>query len=384
MGEAGRRRAFAMGTARDAAVRATNDDAAASKASAAAQGYLRDPYVARLLAGGRAEAAAAAAAACRGGAPPPRPVRRRPPMINRGTHARVAAVRRVLDGFLRATAAHGGGVRRQVVSLGAGYDTSALLLAEAAGGAPPRALAYFELDFHEVAARKAAALAAAPDMMDLLGAGCADDVVQPAEGVLRTRAYALAPWDLRAPTAALSARLVELGFDARAPTLVLCECVLSYLDPEHGQALVEWAASLELGALALYEAVRPDDAFGRQMAKHLAERGCPLRGVAAAPDAKAHEARLVRAGFSRASALDMYALYTRSDGVDRADAARAARIEPLDEIEEWRMLMEHYAFATAVSARAADELGLDAQILFGAVPEGPTPCALSGWLPRAD
>ena len=317
-----------------------------ARAAAGAMGYLCDPYAPRLLSGSSKAAARRALA------------RRRPPLINRGTHARAMAVQRTLDAFLAATASD---MSRQIVSLGAGYSSSALLLAQQRGGRPPRGLRFFELDFHEVCAAKAATVAADQEMMRLLGGAEGGEPDKIAEGVtdnrlaasgveldanactLRTPAYCLFPCDLR-DAVALREGLAAEGFDDAAPTLVLCECVLSYLDPVAGDALLEWAARLPQGAVAAYEAVGMEDAFGQQMAQHLADRGCAMRGAAAGATLAAHEKRCEAAGFEHAQAVDMYTLYTCSPSLDRAEIARAARIEPLDEIEEWRMLMQHYCF----------------------------------------
>ena len=48
---------------------------------------------------------------------------RKPPLINRGYYSRVTAVRRVLDDFLHAGNADGSARPKQVISLGAGFDT---------------------------------------------------------------------------------------------------------------------------------------------------------------------------------------------------------------------------------------------------------------------
>lgn len=71
-----------------------------------------------------------------------------------------------------------------------------------------------------------------------LGVRGGDQLVLPAppspaeEGRVVTDSYCLLPADLREP-AQLAAALEAAGLDASAPTLVLSECVLVYLKPEH-------------------------------------------------------------------------------------------------------------------------------------------------------
>ena len=115
------------------------------------------------------------------------------------------------------------------------------------------------------------------------------------------------------------------------PTLFVAECVLAYLEPAEARGLLEYigrcsaagagptetaggggaeaeaAAAAAGGAAAggggngsggvpaavlAYDVVSPDDPFGRQMQANLAARGCPMRGVRAAPDPPAQAERL--------------------------------------------------------------------------------------------
>lgn len=70
--------------------------------SAVEQGYLDDEFISLLVPKGK----------------------RRSPLINRGYFARTAAVEEVATAFLRAAAGGGRGGRVQIVSLGAGLDTT--------------------------------------------------------------------------------------------------------------------------------------------------------------------------------------------------------------------------------------------------------------------
>ena len=84
----------------DAAIRATDNDAAAARLSAVQKGYLVDPYIAALV-------------------PRAHLQQPRPPLINIGTYLRSRGIDDLLDAWFR----HSGGRKVQIVSLGAGSDT---------------------------------------------------------------------------------------------------------------------------------------------------------------------------------------------------------------------------------------------------------------------
>lgn len=245
--------------------------------------------------------------------------------------------------FLRCTA----GYRPQVLVLGAGYDTTFFQLA-AERALPPDA-AFIELDFPEVTAPKAAAIAAAPALREALAAGNpggAAAEVDAAAGVVTSPAYRLFPADLRRLDQ-VDAALAAANADFAAPTLVIAECVLVYMPPAQSDALLAWlGARLACAAAVVYEQVNLDDAFGCQMATNLAARGCPLLGCV--PSLDAHAARLRDAGFPRAEARSMAAVYAQC--LDPGERRRAERLEMFDEFEEWDLMQAHYALAVGVKA----------------------------------
>lgn len=87
---------------KDASIRATDNDAATARLSAAQKQYLDDPYVKYLV--------------TRAHLLPPRP-----PLINVGTYVRSTGIDTLVDQWLQNSAA--AGQRCQIVSLGSGSDT---------------------------------------------------------------------------------------------------------------------------------------------------------------------------------------------------------------------------------------------------------------------
>ncbi|XP_020864841.1 tRNA wybutosine-synthesizing protein 4 [Phascolarctos cinereus] len=319
MGPRGRER-------RAGAVQSTNDSSSLSKCSLAAHGYVRDPFAALLVAG----------------AP------RRAPLIHRGYYVRARAVRHCVRAFLESAPAEGGGPRRQILSLGAGSDS--LYFRLKAAGRLARA-AVWEVDFPDVAERKAARIRASPELAALAGPPLsAADLGLGPDSALRFAGedYRLLGSDLR-DVPALSDALAASGLDVGAPTLLLAEAVLSYLEPGSAAALLAWAAGRFADALfVLYEQMGPHDPFGRVMQRHFERLSSPLHGLASFPDVAAQRRRFLDAGWGACSVLDMNEFY--HGFLPAEERRRVQTLEPFDEFEEWHLKCSHYFILVASTA----------------------------------
>lgn len=153
-----------------AAVQATNDDASASKLSCVKKGYMKDDYIHLFVR---------------------RPVRRSP-IINRGYFARWAALRKLLYQFLDAVpnAGEKGVLKRQILSLGAGFDTTYFQLKDE-GKAPDL---YVELDFKEVTSKKTALIEMCGQLREKVGEMA---FISRENGEVLADDYKLLPVDLR-------------------------------------------------------------------------------------------------------------------------------------------------------------------------------------------
>lgn len=273
---------------------------------------------------------------------------RKQPLINRGYYSRVAAVRATVDAFVRhhhhhRTSDSDAPTRLQIVTLGAGFDT--LYFHTAASGAFEH-VTFFELDFPSVVQNKLALIAKFAQLARAVASDWERDVTRHTDfvGLSAPRYHALGV-DL-ADVGAVERCLRAARVDAALPTLILSECVLVYIEAERGDALLRWlAATFADSAVLTYEQIRPDDAFGRMMVENLARRGCRLETLLKYPTLDAQRRRYLDAGWTHVRAHTMLDVYRHA--LDAADRQRAERLEIFDEVEEWRLIQQHYTLVVA-------------------------------------
>uniref|UniRef100_A0A672TCF5 tRNA wybutosine-synthesizing protein 4 n=1 Tax=Sinocyclocheilus grahami TaxID=75366 RepID=A0A672TCF5_SINGR len=279
-------------------VQGTNDSSVVSKVSAAAQGYFHDDFLKHFV--------------CK--------VSRRAPLINRGYYVRWKAVDHCLKQFFHATQSCS---RRQILSLGAGFDSLYFRLhAEGALGG----VTVFEVDFPEVAR--------------LILSNPAFYAV-----FIRSGHYNLIGVDVRKEQE-VEVTLSGAGLQWDAPTLVLSEVVLTYMETQWSDAVIGWAAKLlPQSVFVMYEQIHPDDPFGRVMQNHFLKLNSTIHALKQYPDTVTQTQRFIQKGWEKCVCLDMNQFYF--DLLLEDERQRVEGLEPFDEFEEWNQKCSHYFILTA-------------------------------------
>ncbi|XP_056611537.1 tRNA wybutosine-synthesizing protein 4 [Triplophysa dalaica] len=302
---------------KDVSVQGTNDSSVVSKVSAAAQGYFHDDFLKYFV--------------CK--------VTRRAPLINRGYYIRLKAVDHCLKQFFHATESC---LRRQILSLGAGFDSLYFrLYAEGALGS----VTVFEVDFPEVARRKAALISSNPYLMEALPDWETVSTQQPNGVFIKSGHYNLLGVDLRKEQE-LEATLSGAGLQWDIPTLVLSEVVLTYMETQWSDAVIGWAARLlPQSVFVMYEQIHPDDPFGRVMQNHFLKLNSTIHALKQYPDSFAQTQRFIQKGWDKCICLNMNEFYF--DLLPEDERQKVEGLEPFDEYEEWHQKCSHYFILTA-------------------------------------
>uniref|UniRef100_A0A7N6B3Z6 tRNA wybutosine-synthesizing protein 4 n=1 Tax=Anabas testudineus TaxID=64144 RepID=A0A7N6B3Z6_ANATE len=295
---------------RDTAVQGTNDSSVVSKVSAAAQGYFQDDFLQHFV--------------CK--------VARRAPLINRGYYVRWRAVDHCVRRFLHITE---NCPRRQILSLGAGFDS--LYFRLHADGALEGAVV-FEVDFPDVTRRKAALI----NSNITLEKKCFC-LIRPV--YVSSSRYRLLGVDVR-DESQLEEALGATGMDWAAPTLILSEVVLTYMETQRSDAVIRWAATLlHQSFFVMYEQIHPHDPFGRIMQDHFLKLNSTLHALRQYPDTTAQRHRFLDKGWEQCVCLDMNDFYLGL--IPEEERCRVENLEPFDEYEEWHQKCSHYFILTA-------------------------------------
>lgn len=268
------------------------------------------------------------------------------PLINRGTYLRTESINKVVQKYVQAHPTC------QIVSLGGGSDTRCFrVLAESAN------VVYTEIDFPESTKIKKLAIAASRTLQSVVGASLDPVVVSSKtqfadmDPDLHTDRYHLVGLDLRTLAGQGATRLSFL--DPLVPTLVISECVLCYLSPEDNEKVIlYWKEAVTQPTFVIYEPMALDDAFGETMAHNLRLRGIDLQAFREYPDLRSRKVFFERLGL-KALLTDLALIggYSgTSSWFEVADQRRVARLEMIDEVEEIRLLLQHYCLVCAGSA----------------------------------
>ncbi|KAM7380210.1 hypothetical protein PAMP_003523 [Pampus punctatissimus] len=226
--------------------------------------------------------------------------------LPRGYYVRWRAVDHCVKRFLQITE------NCPILSLGAGFDS--LYFRLHAGGALDRAVV-FEVDFPDVTRRKAALITSNITL----------------KGMLDPHLPSLTGVDVRDESQVEEA-LRTAGVQWAAPTLILSEVVLTYMETQRSDAVISWTAKLlPQSIFVMYEQIRPGDPFGRIMQDHFLKLNSTLHALQQYPDAAAQTHRFLDLGWEQCVCLDMNDFYLKL--VAEEERCRVESLEPFDEYE---------------------------------------------------
>ncbi|XP_066301529.1 tRNA wybutosine-synthesizing protein 4-like [Branchiostoma lanceolatum] len=300
----------------DTAVQGTNDNSIVSKCSMCMLGYFQDDFLGRFVA---------------------KPVRRAP-LINRGYYIRAKAIDHVLKSFLTAHQ----GIKTQLVSLGAGFDSAYFRLKSE--GLLENTV-FYEVDFPEVTKRKSDMIQTDEVLLKLVG----EDSRIVENGIV-SPFYKLIGADLRKFNM-LQCLLEHHGIHPDCPTLLLSECVITYMGVKSSNAVIRWASeTFSHAVFVTYEQVYPNDGFGAVMQNHFKKLGTPLMNIQRYKTLESQQQRYLDLGWTTVRATDMNNFFTTL--IPREEKLRVDSIEVFDEFEEWHLKCSHYAVVCAFKGSA--------------------------------
>ena len=224
---------------------------------------------------------------------------RRAPLINRGYYIRTKAIDSLIRAFLLAEGS------KQIISVGAGFDTTYFRLTDSSDtNNLMKDVYYVEVDFPEVAQRK----------KKLIGAStlCSTYVTSPVETghssvYMSTTNYCLIGLDLVNTLTLKDIWMNHTKVGQCAPTLVLSECVMTYMEHSLSSSLIKFCHDFFSESLFItYEQVEPFDAFGQFMRAHFDKLNSSLKGICSYSSKHKQVERYKSAGYIKVRYLNKF------------------------------------------------------------------------------
>lgn len=262
----------------------------------------------------------------------------RSPSVNQGYFARALAIESTFEKTLINLTLEGNDF--QVLSCGAGFDTTYFRLRNA--GILTDKCRYFEVDYPKVAGEKSRNILKNPVLINLCLQNFPKSLKMDSRKNLRIGNYTIFGCDLTR-TNELEAMLSKFGFDFSMPTVILCECSLTYIQSDKATSIYRWmAAKIKDAHLIIYEQIRPNDRFGRIMKKHFSDRASPLLNIDDYPTLFDQERRLKMIGFRSTRSMSLVDIIYKHYG--ESEKAKRKILEPFfDEMEELFQKCAHYS-----------------------------------------
>ena len=246
------------------------------------------------------------------------------PLMNRGTYCRVYAINSKLHEILdnRKKLEEFKDSKINIIILGSGFDTTYFnLMAEGYTN-----IEVYEYDYKNIIEKK---------------------IYKQLSEIVKTNKnnYHLIDCDITNKKL-FSESLNKIQNNENDLTIVICECLLVYIDKE---ITVEMLSSINERFsnvyILEYDLIGPDDPFGKEMVDNLKNRNINLRGFNEVKNIDDQINRLKEAKFEDINIVDMYYVYFKLLPIQ--ERRRIERLELMDEFEELNLLQRHACFGYA-------------------------------------
>lgn len=217
---------------------------------------------------------------------------RRSPLINRGYYIRSQAIDSIISQFVQEPGP------KQIISLGAGFDTTFFKLSSQSQLAPfMQHVQYVEMDFPEVALRKQSLMERDEHCSSYLKPRIAS---QHSSINLCTPNYCLIGVDLAKLSIVKEVLFSHVNLSASCPTLFLSECVMTYMDTKISSDLIQFAKiEFPESVFVTYEQVEPHNAYGQFMQAHFDKLNSSLKGINTFTNKAKQEERYETCGYDK-------------------------------------------------------------------------------------
>ena len=291
------------------AVQSTSNDALKTKISCVLCNYYKDPFILYMEPGMNHKKFL--------------------PLINRGTYCRVYAINsklhEILNNFRKLEEYKNSKIN--IIILGSGFDTTYFnLMSEGY-----KNIEVFEYDYKKIIDKKMQYISKHKQLSEIINKN--------------KNNYHLIDCDITNKKL-FSESLSKIKSDENDLTIVICECLLVYIDKD---VTIEMLSNINNAFsnvyILEYDLIGPDDPFGKEMIDNLKNRDINLRGFNEVKNVQDQINRLKEAKFEDINIVDMYYVYFKLLPIE--DRRRIERLELMDEFEELNLLQKHACFGYA-------------------------------------
>jgi tRNA wybutosine-synthesizing protein 4 len=251
------------------------------------------------------------------------------PLMNRGTYCRVYAINtklhEILDNMKKLEEYKDSKIN--IIILGSGFDTTYFnLMSEGY-----KNIEVFEYDYKKIIDKKMQYISKHKQLSEIINKN--------------KNNYHLIDCDITNKKL-FSESLSKIKSDENDLTIVICECLLVYIDKD---VTIEMLSNINNAFsnvyILEYDLIGPDDPFGKEMIDNLKNRDINLRGFNEVKNVQDQINRLKEAKFEDINIVDMYYVYFKLLPIE--DRRRIERLELMDEFEELNLLQKHACFGYA-------------------------------------